>query len=227
MSNSLQPYGLQHTRLTCPSPTPRACSNACPLSRWCHPTTSPSVIPFSSHLQSFPASGSFQMSQFFASGSRSTGASASASVLPRNIQNWFALGLTVLIPLHSKELQIYFYNSTTKKQKYPQIIWLKKWTDNSNKHFSKEDIQMTNRYTKRSSTSLIIKEMLIKTAVRYHPTHVRVAVIKKTRECEGKYGEKGNFVYCWLECKLVQPLWKMVRRFFKKLGRTTVKVQVA
>ena len=125
MSNSLQPYGLQHIRLTCPSPTPRACSNTCPLSRWSHPTTSSSVIPLSSRFQSFPASGSFQICQFFASGGRSTGASASASVLPRNIQNWFPLGLTGLIPLHSKELQIYFYNSTTKKQKYPQIIWLK------------------------------------------------------------------------------------------------------
>ena len=78
----------------CPSPTPRACSNPCPLSQWCHPTISSSVIPFSSHLQSFPASGSFPMSQFFASGSQSIGASASASVLPINIQDWFALGWT-------------------------------------------------------------------------------------------------------------------------------------
>ena len=70
---------------------------------------------------------------------------------------------------------------------------------------------------KRCSTSLTIKEMHIKTTVRYHPTHVRIAVVKKARECEGKCGEKGNFVYCWLECKLVQPLWKIVRRFFKTL----------
>jgi len=78
----------------CPSPTPRACSNPCPLNQWCHPTISSSVVPFSSHLQSFPASGSFPMSQFFASGSQSIGALASASVLPINIQDWFALGWT-------------------------------------------------------------------------------------------------------------------------------------
>ena len=99
MSNSLLPHGLQHTRPSCPSPTPWACSNSCPLSRWCHPTISSSVVPFSSHLQSFPASGSFPMSQFFASGGQSIGVSASTSVLPMNIQDWFPLGLTGLISL--------------------------------------------------------------------------------------------------------------------------------
>ena len=84
MSNSLWPHGLQHARLPCPSPTPGACSSSCPLSWWCHPTISSFVIPFSSHLQSFPASGSFPMSQFFASGNQSIGASASTSVLPMN-----------------------------------------------------------------------------------------------------------------------------------------------
>ena len=83
--STLRPQGLQHTRLPCPSPTPRACSNSCPSSQWCHPTISSSVVPFSSCLQSFPASGSFPMSQFFASGGQSIGASASASVLPMNI----------------------------------------------------------------------------------------------------------------------------------------------
>ena len=102
MSNSLRPHGLQHARLPCPSPTPRARSNSCPLSRWCHPTISSSVIPFSSCLQSFPASGSFPMSQFFAAGGQSIGASASASVLPMNIQRWFPVGLTGLISLQSK-----------------------------------------------------------------------------------------------------------------------------
>ena len=91
MSDSLRPHGLQHARLPCPSPTPRAYSNSCPLSRWWHPTISSSVIPFSSILQYFPTSGSFQMSQFFASGSQSTGASTSASVLPVNIQDWFQI----------------------------------------------------------------------------------------------------------------------------------------
>ena len=97
MSDSLSPHGLQHTRLPCPSPTPRAYSNSCSWSRWCHPTISFSVILFSSCLHSFPASGSFHMSQFFTSGGQSTGASASASVLPMNIQGWFPLELTGLI----------------------------------------------------------------------------------------------------------------------------------
>ena len=99
MSDSLQRHGLQHTRLPCPSPTLRACSNSCPLSQWCHPTISSSVIPFSSHLQSSPASGSFPMRQFFASGGQSIGVSASTSVLPINIQDWFPLGWTGWISL--------------------------------------------------------------------------------------------------------------------------------
>ena len=90
--NSLQPRGLQHVRLPCPSPTPAACSNSCPLSRWCHPTISSSVVPFSSCLKSFPASGSFPRSHFFASGGQSIGISALASVLSVNIQDWFPLG---------------------------------------------------------------------------------------------------------------------------------------
>ena len=85
MSDSLWPHGLQHPRLFCPSPTPRACSNSCPSSPWCHPTISSSVVPFSSRLQTFPASGTFPMSQFFTSGGQSIGDSASASVLPMNI----------------------------------------------------------------------------------------------------------------------------------------------
>ena len=89
MSDSLQPHGLQHTRPPCPSSTPGVYSNSCPLSWWCHPTISSSVVPFSYHLQSFPASGSFQMSQFFTSGGQSIGVLASASVLPMNIQDWF------------------------------------------------------------------------------------------------------------------------------------------
>ena len=101
MSNSLGPHGLQHTRLTHPSPTPRACSNSCPLSRRCHPAISSSVIPFSFCLQCFPASGSFPMTQFLASGGQSIGVSASTSVLPMNIQDWFPLGWTGWISLQS------------------------------------------------------------------------------------------------------------------------------
>ena len=92
VSNSLWPHGLQHARPPCPSPTPGACLHSCPSSWWCHPTISSSVVPFSSCLQSFPAPGSFPMHQFFASGGQSIGASASASVLPINIQDWFPLG---------------------------------------------------------------------------------------------------------------------------------------
>ena len=99
MSDSLWPHGLQHARLSCPSQTPRAYSNSCPLSQWCHPTISFSVVCFSSHLQSFPATGSFPISQFLASGGQSIGVSASASVLPMNIQDWFLLGWTGWISL--------------------------------------------------------------------------------------------------------------------------------
>ena len=106
MSNSLWPYGLQHTKLPCPSPTPEACSNSCPSSWWCYPTISSSGIPFSSCLQSLPASGSFPMSQFFTSDGQRVGAKASALVLPMNIQDWFPLQLTVLISLLAKGLSI-------------------------------------------------------------------------------------------------------------------------
>ena len=112
MSDSLWPHGLQHARLPCPSPTLRAYSNSCPLSQWCHPTISSSIVPFSSCLQSFPASGYIQMSQFFPSGGQSIGASASASVLPINIQDWFHLGFTGWISLQSKGLSRVSYFNT-------------------------------------------------------------------------------------------------------------------
>ena len=99
---TLQSHGLQHARLPCPSPILGPCSNSCPLSWWCHPTISSSVVPFTSHLQSFPGSGSFPVSQSFTSSSQSIGVSVSASVLPMNIQGWFPLGLTGLISLQSK-----------------------------------------------------------------------------------------------------------------------------
>ena len=102
--NSLRSHGLRHARLPYPSLSPVACSNSCPLSRWCRPTISSSVVPFSYCLQSFPASGSIQMSQFFALGGQNIGVSASASVFPMNIQDWFPLGLTGWISLQSKGL---------------------------------------------------------------------------------------------------------------------------
>ena len=114
-SDSLWPHGLQHTRPLCPSPTPKAYSNWCPLSQWCHPIISSPAVPFSSCLQSFPASGSFQMSQFFASGGQSIGVLASALVLPMNIQDWVPLGLTSWISLQSKGLSRVFSNTTVQK----------------------------------------------------------------------------------------------------------------
>ena len=108
VSDSLRPCGLQHARPPCPSSTPGVYSNSCPLSQWCHPAISSSGVPFSSSLQSFPASGSFQMSQLFASGGQSIGLSASASVLPMNIQDWFPLGWTGWISLQSKGLSRVF-----------------------------------------------------------------------------------------------------------------------
>ena len=118
VSNSFWPHGLQCSRLPCPSPTHGAYSNSCPLSRWCHPTISSSVVLFASCPQSFPASGSFPMSQFFTSGGQSIGASASASVLPINIQDWFPLGWTGWISLQSKGLSRVFSNTTVQKHQF-------------------------------------------------------------------------------------------------------------
>ena len=118
LGHSLQPHGEQHTRLPCPLPTSRACANSCPSSWWCYPTISSSVIPFSSCLQSFPASGSFPMSQFFTSGGLSIRVSASASVLPMNIQDWSPLGWTGWISLQSKELSRVFSNTTVQKHQF-------------------------------------------------------------------------------------------------------------
>ena len=112
ISNSLPPHGLQHSRPPCPSPTPRVYSNSSQLSQWCHPTISPSVFPFSSCLQSFPASRSFQMSQLFTSGGQRFGVSASTLVLPMNNQDWFHLGWTGWISLKSKGLSRVFSNTT-------------------------------------------------------------------------------------------------------------------
>ena len=115
VSNSFQSHGLQHTRHSWPSPTPGAYSNSCLLSQWCHPTISSSVILFSFCLQSFPASGSFQMSQFFGSSAQSIGVSTSTSVLPKNIEDWFPLKWTGWISLESKGLSRVFSNTTVQK----------------------------------------------------------------------------------------------------------------
>ena len=117
MSDSLWPHELQHTRPRCPSPTPAIHPNPCPLSRWCHPTISSSVVPFSC-LQSFPASGAFQISQLFTSGGQSIGVSASTSVLPMNTQDWSPLGWTGWISLQSKGLSRVFSNTTVQKHQF-------------------------------------------------------------------------------------------------------------
>ena len=130
---TLQPHGLQHARLPCPSPTPESCSNLSPLSQWCHPTISSSVIPFSSHLQSFPASESFPLSQLFASGGQSFWASASASVLPMNVQDWFSFWLTGLISLQSKNplwhfnLPTYYPPTSTSSAGMRMVVQILVW----------------------------------------------------------------------------------------------------
>ena len=118
VSDSLRPHGLQQARPPCPSPTPGVYSNSCPLSQWCHPTISFSVVPFSSHIQTFPASGSFQMSQFFTSGGKSIGISASASVLSMNTQGWIPLGWIVWISLQSKGLSRVFSKTTIQNHQF-------------------------------------------------------------------------------------------------------------
>ena len=117
VSHSLQPHGLQHTRISCPSPTPRGYSNSCPLSRWCHPTISSSNVPFSC-FQSLPASGSFPMSWFFPSSGQSIVVLASALIFPMNIQDLFTLGWTGLISLKSKVLSRVFFNTTVQKHQF-------------------------------------------------------------------------------------------------------------
>ena len=136
MSNSLWLQGLQHTRPPCSSPSPRVCPSSCPLSQWCYLTISSSATLFSSCPQSFPASGSFPVSQLFTSGGQSIGASASASALPVSIQDWFPLGLTGLISLQSKGLSRVFCSTTIQKhqffsaqptsQQYTEC-WLYRW----------------------------------------------------------------------------------------------------
>ena len=145
VSDSLRLHGLQHARPPCPSLAPGVYSNSCPLSRWCHPTISSSVIPFSSCLQSFPASGSFPMSQFFATGGQTIGVSASTSVLPMNIQDWFPLGWTGWISLQSKGLSRVFSNTTVQKHQFfgtQPSLW-----SNSRIHVSFYCAANTVRYT--------------------------------------------------------------------------------
>ena len=125
-STLCDPHGLQHSRFPCPSPSPGACSNSCPLSQWWHSAISSPIVPFFSCLQSFPASGSFLMNWLFESGGQTIGASASASVLPVNIQGWFHLGFTGLVSLPSKGLSRGFFSTTIRKHQFfgtQQFFW--------------------------------------------------------------------------------------------------------
>ena len=133
---TLQPHGLQHARLPCPSPSPRVRSDSCPLSQWCHPTISSFVVPFSSCLQSFPASGSFLVSQLFTSGGQNICTPASATVLQMNIQGWFPLRLTGLISLLSKGLSRVFSSTTIQRHQFlPLLLLYCALSQNSEKHF--------------------------------------------------------------------------------------------
>ena len=156
MSDSSQPHEIPHTRLSCPALSPRVCSNSCPLSQWCHPTISSSIIPFSSCPQSFPASGSFPMRQLFTSGVQSIGASASASVLSMNIQDWFPLGLTGLISLGSKGLSRAFSNKKQQKHQFfgsqPSL-----WSNSTSGHdyWKNQSLDYTDLYIVGKVISLI------------------------------------------------------------------------
>ena len=167
VSHSLWPHGLQHARLPCPSPTPRACSDSCPLSQWCHPTISSSVIPFS-HLQSFPASGSFPVSQFLTSDGQSIGVSASTSVLPMNIQDWFPLELTGGISLQSKGLSRVFSNTTVQKRQFFSTQ-LSLWSDSHiHNDYWKKKIALT-RWTFVGKVMSLLFNMLLRLVITFLP----------------------------------------------------------
>ena len=181
VSDSLQPHGLQHPRLLCPSPTPRAYTNSCPSSRWCHPTISSSVIPFSSTLQSFPTSGSSQMSQLFASGGQSIGFSASTTVLPMNIQDWFPLGLTGWISLQSKRLSRVFSSTTVQKHQFfgaqlysPTLTSIHDY-DHGLWYMTGKTIALTRRIFVGKVTSLLFN-MLSRLVITFFPRSKRLLI---------------------------------------------------
>ena len=157
MSDSLQPHRLQRARPPCPSPTPRVYSNSCPLSQWCHPTISSSVVHFSSRLRSFPASGSFSMSQFFASGGQSI--EVSASVLPMNIQDWFPLGWTGWISLQSKELSRVFSNTTVQKHQFFGAQLSLQYNSHIHTWLLEKNIALTRQTFVGKVTSLLFKTL--------------------------------------------------------------------
>ena len=177
------------------SPTPGDYLNSCPLSWWYHPTILSSVVPFSSCLQSFSPSGSFQMSQFFASGDQSIAASASTSVLPMNTQAWSALGWTGWISLQSTGLSRVFSNTTVQKHQF-----------------------FCTQLSLQPSPHIHTGEMQIKATMRCQFTPVIMAIIKKStnNKCWRGCGEKGTLMHCWWECKLIQTLGEQYGDSLKK-----------
>ena len=171
ISDSLRPHWLQHARLPFPSLTPQTCSNSCPLSRWYRPTISCSVITYSSCLQSFPASRSFQMSQFFTSGGQSTGVSASAAVLPMNIQDWFPLRWTGWISSQSKGLSRVFNTTAQRHQFFGDQLSLK---SNSHIHYvtTGKTIALTRCTFVSKVMSLLFNKLsrLVTWRRQWHPT---------------------------------------------------------
>ena len=174
MSNSLRFHELQQNRPPCPSPTPGVYSNSCPLSPWCHPAISSSVIPFSSWLQSFLASESFLMSWLFASGGQSIRASASASVLPMNIQDWFPLGLTGLIFLQSKRLSRVFSNITVQKHQF-FVIQPSLWS-NSHLYMTTGKAIALTRWTFVDKVMLLLFNMLTRLVITFLPRSKRLLI---------------------------------------------------
>ena len=174
MSDSLRPHGLQHARPLCPSTTPGVYSNSCPIGWWCHPAISSSVIPFSSCLQFFPASGCFQMSQFFTSGGQSIGVSALASVLPMNIQDWFPLGWTSWTSLESKGLSRVFSNTTVQKHQFFGLSFLYSPTLTSIHDYWKN--KALNRWTVVGKVMSLLSNMLSRLVITFLPRSKRLLI---------------------------------------------------
>ena len=167
MCNSLWWHGLQHSRPPCPSPTPRVYSNSCPLSRWCHPTISSSVIPFSSWPQSLPASGSFPMSQLFTSDGQSTGVSASESVLPMNTQDWSPLGWTGWISLQSKGRSSLLQHHSSEAS----ILWHSAFfiVQHSHSYMTTEKTKALTRWTFIGKVMSLLFNMLSRLVITFLP----------------------------------------------------------
>ena len=192
----LRPHELQHARPPCLSPAPGVYSNSCPLSRWCHPTISSSVIPFSSCLQSFPASGSFQMCQVFISGGQSIGVSALASVLPMNIQDWFPLGWTGWISLQSKGLSRVFSNTTIQKHQFFSTLLSKESPTLTSTHDTGKTIALTRRTFLDKVMSLLFN-VLSRLVITFLPRSKHLLISWLQSSCAAILEPKKLVCYCF------------------------------